>query len=337
MARSRTRRRAGRRMRNAKGHFVSKRRTSRRHRNPSGHIKVGRRWRKITTYAKRRRRGAKRGQIRGFSFPKRYRRSRRRRVLSNPVVVSNPRRRRARRNPRASRRSRRSYRHVRRNPAASYRLSSDPIAAIKNALMSAFSMDTVETVVQMGVGFGGALTMTKMGIASFWPVGTPVPVYAPPLVTVVSTALLTGLSSLLKNPKLSARVLTGGLFAAMWQGLTAAVAGTSIQPYIPTLSGSPETDAFRKAIESEVLKELKGGGVHGYLRAAGSEGISTYLQPAGIQYLKAAGSEAYLTQVNTERANAGMGAYLTQVNEEMANAGIGQDDEFSRKGMSEQF
>jgi hypothetical protein len=338
MARTRTRRRAGRRMaRNAKGHFVKRRRATRRHRNPSGFIKVGRRkWRKITKYATRRRRGSRRGQIRGFHFPKRYRRSRRRRVHSNPVVVANPRRhRRARRNP-----SRRSYRHVRRNPSASYRLSSDPVSAIKNALMSAFSMDTVETVLQMGVGFGGSLTMTKLGIQQFWPTGVPVPSYAPPMITILSTALLTGASSLLKNPKLSARILTGGLFAALWQGFSAAVQGTPVQMYVPTLSGSPETDAFRKAIEAEVLKELKGGGVHGYLPAAGAEGFSTYLQPAGISYLRPAGSEAYLTSFNTKQANAGMGAYLTQVNTEKANAGMGHDggeDEFSRRGMPEKF
>jgi hypothetical protein len=321
-------------MRNAKGHFVKARRSSRRRRNPSGHIKVGRRWRKITKFATRRKRGKHRGQIRGFHFPKRYRQSRRRRVHANPVVVSNPRRRRARRNPYRSHRRR----YARRNPAVSYRLSSDPIAALKNALMSAFSMDTLETLVHMGVGFGGALTLGKWlyvqpwmpataGSASFVKVGS----------TFLSTAVLTAMSAVLKQPRLTARILTGGLFATLWQGLSEAVSGTQVQQYIPTLSGSPETDAFRKAIESEVLKELKGGGVHGYLRAAGSEGISTYLQPAGISYLRPAGSEAYLTKVNTERANAGMSAYMTEVNTEMANAGVGDDDEFSRRGMPEKF
>lgn len=340
MARTRTRRRAGRRRmsRNAKGHFVSKRRSSRRHRNPSGYIKVGRRkWRKITKYAKRRRRGSRRGQIRGFSFPKRYRRSRRRRVHSNPVVVSNPRRRRrARRNP-YRRHSRRAYR----NPGASIRLSSDPIQAIKNALMSAFSMDTVETLVHMGVGFGGALTVGKWLYQQPW---MPATAGTAPFVqvgsTFISAAVLTGLSALLKNPRLTARMLTGGLFATLWQGLSVAVQGTPVQSYIPTLSGSPETDAFRRAIEGEVLKELRGGGVHGYLRAAGSEGVSTYLQPAGISYLRPAGAEAYLTQVNTERANAGMSAYLTEVNSENARFGMGGEeveDEFSRRGMPEKF
>jgi hypothetical protein len=333
MARTRTRRRAGRR-RNAKGHFMKASRTTRRRRrNPSGYIKSGRRWRKITKYATRRKRGRRKGQIRGFHFPKRYRRSRRR-VHSNPVVVSNPRHR--------SRRSRRTYRRVRRNPsAASYRLSSDPISAIKNAIMSAFSMDTIETLVQMGVGFGGSLTLSKMALAQFWPATMGVPTPAVNVLATLSTsAVLTAASSLLKNPKLTARVLTGGLFATLWQGLSALVAGTTVQQYIPTLSGAPETDEFRKAIEAEVLKELRGGGVHGYLPAAGAEGYETYLRPAGISYLRPAGSEAYLTQVNTERANGGMGAYLTEKNSQAANAGVGHDgieDEFSRRGMSEQF
>jgi hypothetical protein len=333
MARTRTRRRAGRR-RNAKGHFMKARRSSRRrHRNPSGHIKVGRRWRKITKFATRRKRGKRRGQIRGFHFPKRYRRSRRRRVHRNPVVVSNPpRRRRSRRHH-----SRRSYRRVHRNPAVSYRLSSDPVTAIKNALMSAFSMDTLESLFQMGVGFGGAMTISKWLYVQPWmPATAQTASFVQVGSTLISTAVLTGASVLLKNPKLTARVLTGGLFATLWQAISLAVSGTPAAQFIPTLSGSPETDAFRKAIEAEVLKELKGGGVHGYLRSAGSEGFATYLQPAGIEYLSPAGSEAYLTQVNASRANAGMGAYLTQINSEMANAGIGHDqgdDEFSRRGM----
>ncbi len=334
MARSRTRRRSRRRMsRNAKGHFVTRRRRSSRRRNPSGFIKVGRRWKKITKFAKRRRRGSRRGQIRAFKFPRRYRRSRR--VRSNPVVVSNPKRRsrRVRRNP--SRRSRRVYR----NPAASFRLASDPIGAIKNAIMSAFSFDTLETLAHMGVGFGGSLFTGKImatQIAKMTGALESAP-YVKIGSTFLSTLALTGASSLLKNSRLTARVLTGGLFATLWQGLTAIVSGTEFQQFVPTLSGA-ENDEFRRAIESEVLKELRGGGVHGYLPAAGAEGYETYLRPAGIEYLRPAGSEAYLTEVNSERAQAGMGAYLTEKGIDRAEAGMGQgDDEFSRRGMPEKF
>lgn len=339
MARSRTRRRSRRRtLRNAKGHFVTRRRTrrTRRHRNPSGFIKVGRRWKKITKFASRRRRGKKRGQIKGFKFPRRYRRSRsRRRVHRNPVVVSNPRRsRRVRRNP-----SRRHRRYVRRNPAVAYRLTSDPIGAIKNAVMSAFSMDTIETLAHMGVGFGGSLWLGKLLYQQPWvPVtlGAPVTKVAS---TFVSTIGLTALSALLKSPKMTARMLTGGLFATLWTAVSEAVKGTSVEQFVPTLSGA-ETDEFRRAIEKEVLKELRGG-VSDYLPAAGAEGYSTYLRPAGIEYLRPAGQEAYLTQVNAERANSGMGAFLTEREVSRVDArpsGVGDDEtEFGSAGLPERF
>jgi len=338
MARSRTRRRSRRRSvsRNAKGHFVTRRRRSRR-RNPSGFIKVGRRWKKITKYARRRRRGSRRGQIRAFKFPRRYRRSRsRRRVRSNPVVVANPSRRRrsrrARRNPYSRRRSRRVYR----NPVM--RLASDPIGAIKNAIMSAFSVDTLETLGQMGVGFGGSLWLGKLLVNQSWVPTTPESMpYWKIASTFGATLGLTGISSFLKKPSLTARILTGGLFATLWQALSQAVSGTQFQQYVPTLSGA-ENDEFRRAIESEVLRELRGG-VNGYLPAAGAEGYETYLRPAGIEYLRAAGSEAYLTNQNLTRAENGMGAYLTEVGAEKAQAGLGEDisDEFSRRAMPERF
>lgn len=337
MARSRTRRRSRRRSvgRSKSGRFVSRRRTRRsRRRNPSGFIKVGRKWRKITKFARRRRRGSRRGQIRSFKFPRRYRRSRsRRRVRSNPVVVANPRRRRrVRRN--SGRRSRRVYR----NPG-SFRLASDPIGAIKSAIMSAFSVDTLETLAHMGVGFGGSLWAGKILASQSWMPSDPsLTPYVKIGSTFLSTLLLTGASSLLRNSRLTARVLTGGLFATLWQAISQAVSGTQFQQYVPTLSGA-ENEEFRKAIEAEVLKELRGGGVHGYLPAAGAEGYETYLRPAGIEYLRPAGAEAYLTERGAERAQAGMGAYLTERNIDRAEAGMGNDadDEFSRRGMPERF
>jgi hypothetical protein len=325
--------------RNAKGHFVKRSRTTRRsrRRNPSGFIKVGRRWKKITKFAKRRRRGSRRGQIRAFKFPRRYRRSRRR-VHRNPVVVSNPRRsrRRVRRNPHRSHR-----RYARRNPSVAMRLSSDPIGAIKNAIMSAFSMDTVETLAHMGLGFGGSLWLGKLLYQQPWvPVTLGVPV-TKVASTFVSTVALTALSSFLKSPKLTARMLTGGLFATLWSAVSEAARGTTVEQFIPTLSGTDDT--FRKAIEAEVLKELRGGGVNGYLPAAGAEGYSTYLRPAGIEYLRPAGQEAYLTRTNTERANeaAGMSAFLTERESMRVDArpsGVGDDaGEFGGRDLPERF
>jgi hypothetical protein len=339
MARTRSRRRVGRRIRrNAKGHFVKRAHTTRRRRrnpmNPSGFVKVGRRWRKITTYAKRRRRGSRRGQIRGFKFPRRYRRSRARR---NPIAVTNPRRRRTRRNP--HRRShRRSY--ARRNPsgARSFRLSSDPIKAVKEAIMSAFSGDTMETLFHLGLGFGSVIPLSRLLIKNLIPTLGTTP-YGRVGGTLGVALLGTALAGLVtKDQKLTSRFLAGGLLATLWQGLSEFLP-VEAKAYIPTL-GAPETDEFRRAIEKEVLKELRGG-VHGYLPAAGSEGLSTYLTPAGIEYLQPAGSEAYLTETGAERASSGMGAYLTEANSERASAGVGGPggdfDEFARATLPERF
>jgi len=332
MARTRSRRRVGRRIRrNAKGHFVrrshgTRRRSRRNPMNPSGFIKVGRRWRKITKYAKRRRRGSRKGQIRGYKFPRRYRS--RRRVRRNPVAVTNPRVGRRRRHS-----SRRRY--ARRNPAGarSFRLSADPIRAIKEAVMSAFSGETMETLLHLGLGFGSVIPLSRLVIKNLVPtlgdtaygrVGGTLGV------SLLGTAIM-GLVS--KDSKMTSRYLAGGLLATLWQGLTEFLP-VEAKAYIPTL-GAPGSDAFRQAIEKEVLKELRGGGVNGYLRAAGTEGVTTYMTPAGIEYLKPAGTEAYLTEVNASRAEAGLGAYLTEVGAERAQAGLG--DEFSRTALPEAF
>ena len=218
------------------------------------------------------------------------------------------------------------------------RLASDPIGAIKNAIMSAFSIDTLETLAHMGAGFGGSLFFGKLLVNQSWVPTTPESMpYWKIASTFGATLGLTGLSSLLKKPQLTARILTGGLFATLWQALSQAVSGTQFQQYVPTLSGA-ESDDFRRAIESEVLRELRGGHA-GYLPAAGAEGYETYLRPAGIEYLKAAGSEAYLTEKGLVRAEDGMGAYLTERGAEKAQAGMGQDiaDEFSRASLPERF
>lgn len=341
MARSATRRRSGRRRvaRGAGGKFVSrKRRVVRRRRsrrnpgNPSGFIKVGRRWRKMTKYARRRRRGSRRGQISGFSFPKRYRRRR-----------SSGRRRYARRNP--SVRSYRRRRYARRNPGTrSMRLSSDPIGAIKAALMEAFSMDTLEALFHTGLGFGGVAAggrlLYKKVIPSFGEtaigrVGTMTGL------TVLGTALI---SMVTKNRAFTARFLAGGALATLWQVLSEALP-ESAKEFIPTLGAPPETEAFRKAIEKEVLRELRGGSMNEYLQPAGAEGISEYIQPAGVEntYLSPAGSETYLTAVDGDRAidRATMGAFLTE-NEtervELNPSGVGDPfDEFARTSMPERF
>lgn len=335
MARSIARRR-GRRRRVARGpggRFVSRRRTVRRGRrrrnpgsNPSGYIKVGRRWRKITKYARRRKRGRRRGTIRGFAFPKRYRR-----------------RRYARRNPYHARRRRYSRprrRYYRRNPARAVRLSADPIGAIKAALSEAFSMDTLEALFHTGLGFGGVAAggrllyrkvIPALGESAIGRIGTMAGA------TVLGTALI---GIVTKNRSLTTRFLAGGLLATLWQGLSEALP-ESAKEFIPTLGDAPETEEFRKAIEKEVLRELRGGGVQEYLAPAGAEGLMEYIQPAGVEetYLTPAGTEAYLTASEGEGAT--MGAFLTEREVDrvaLQPSGVGEPfDEFARSSMPERF
>ncbi|MGH9317728.1 MAG: hypothetical protein ACRD1P_11565 [Thermoanaerobaculia bacterium] len=341
MARTIARRRGRRRRvgRSASGRFVSRSRPRvrrrRRGRNPSGYVKVGRRWRKMTKYARRRKRGRRRGQIRGFRFPRSYRR-RRRRVRHNPPRSdANPRRRRRRVRHNARRR-----RYYRRNPGRTVRLSADPIGAIKAALSDAFSMDTLEALFHTALGFGGVATLGKIvykkvipsfGESGIGRVGTMIGT------TIIGSALA---GVLTKNRSLTTRVLAGGLLATLWQGLTE-ILPDSAKEFIPTLGEAPETEEFRKAIEKEVLRELRGGGVQEYLPAAGAEGFSEYIQPAGIEqtYLTPAGQETYLTAAEGEGAM--MGSYLTEREVERVEAqpsGVGEAfDEFSRTAMAERF
>lgn len=199
--------------------------------------------------------------------------------------------------------------------------------------MSAFSGDTMETLFHLGLGFGSVIPLSRLVIKNLIPtLGDTA--YGRVGGTLGVTLLGTALAGLVsKDSKLTSRYLAGGLLATLWQGLTEFLP-VEAKAYIPTL-GAPESDAFRRAIEKEVLKELRGGGVHGYMQAAGTEGVTTYMTPAGIEYLRPAGAEAYLTEVNASRAEAGLGAYLTEVGAERAQAGLG--DEFSRTALPEQF
>jgi hypothetical protein len=304
----------------------------RRHRNPSGFVKVGRRWKKITAYARRRKRGPRRGQIMGYRFPRSY--WRRRRVLRNPE--ENPRRRRY------ARRGGSSRLYYGRTSDRAVRLSADPIGAIKAALEDAFSMDTLEALFHTSLGFGGVAAggrliykkvIPTLGETSVGRIGTMVGT------TILGTTLI---GMVTKNRSLTTRFLAGGLLATLWQGLSEALP-ESAKEFIPTLGEvSPETEEFRKAIEQEVLKELRrGSGMQEYLPAAGAEGVSEYIKPAGVEetYLTPAGAEAYLTPAEGDRAT--LGAYLTESQTErvaMQPSGIGEPfDEFARASLPERF
>lgn len=211
---------------------------------------------------------------------------------------------------------------------------SNPLDAVTKIFKDAFSMDTLEAVFQSGIGFGvaaGGARFVYRGLIT--DLNTPVGRVASHLGVTIAETLLLGY---IGGPKMGTRALTGGLLATAWQGLTEAVADTPAAEYIPTLGEGPSSEEFRQAIESEVLKEI-----HGARR--GGEGMSIYLQPAGVSdtYLSPAGASAYLTEREVQRAEnrpVGMSAYLTEREAERAQAGMGQEDgEFGSSLLPEAF
>lgn len=191
-------------------------------------------------------------------------------------------------------------------------------------------MDSVETVFQAGLGFGAALAGSRLVYRKVLPVlDTPVGRVGTHIgVSVLETVL----AGYVGGSRLATRVLTGGLLATLWQGLTE-ILPSEAKEFIPTL-GDSESPEFRRAIETEVLRELRGGGGDG-------GGMSTYLQPAGVSqsYLQSAGSSAYLTGregMNLERS--GVSAYLTERELVAAEGGMGSSDtEFGGRSLPERF
>lgn len=137
---------------------------------------------------------------------------------------------------------------------------------------------------------------------------------------------------ILKDPKLAGRVMVGGLLATTLQVL-GEILPAEAKAFVPTVGlGQAGSEEFRQAIESEVLRELRGGNVV-------PAGYEQYVAPAGSeQYLQPAGVAAYLTEGEADRAT-GMGAYMTE--REAVRAGMGQaprpTDEMGSEGMPEKF
>ncbi len=222
----------------------------------------------------------------------------------------------------------------------------NPLAALTDTLKEAFSGETLETVFHTGLGFGGTLVasrliykqlITGLGDSAVGRVGT----------TAVAGVLTSALLGTIGGKGMGVRALMGGLLATLWAGVSEAVKDTAAADWIPTL-GEGESEEFRKAIEQEVLRELKGGGVSHHEAEGESEaeydeeGMSYYLSPAGAQeYQAPAGSEAYLTSQEAEVAEDaphGMEAYLTSREVVATEAGVGQSDaEFGPAGMPERF
>jgi hypothetical protein len=226
--------------------------------------------------------------------------------------------------------------HARRNPRYGgrrrTRLLRNPIEAITSAFQEAFSMETLETVFQTTVGFGGTVIGSRLLYKKVIPALGTTPVGR--IGTTVGTSILGSVVlGMIAGKTMAARSLGGGLLAAFWQILSEFLPAEA-KEFIPTL-GDAESDQFRKAIEQEVLREIRNGG------GGGEEGMSVYLQPAGVSdtYLQPAGSAAYLTSREAMRdveqgyadgGAPGVGAYLTS-NEVVRTEGMGQyESEFGR-------
>lgn len=333
----------GRKRRGRKEQGMAKKATRRRVKRRKS-TKAPSRRRKATGKVYRRRRKARRNYVPAAGSknnpPRKRRRPRRKARRNTAAVAANPRKR-----------TRRRRRKARRNPSGKvyrrrYHLMNNPLAALTDTLKEAFSGETLETVFHTGLGFGGTLVasrliykqlITGLGDSAVGRVGT----------TAVAGVLTSALLGTIGGKGMGVRALMGGLLATLWAGVSEAVKDTAAADWIPTL-GEGESEEFRKAIEQEVLRELKGGGVsHAEGDGQGKEeydeeGMSYYLSPAGAQeYQAPAGSEAYLTSQEAEAAEDaphGMEAYLTSREVVATEAGVGESDaEFGPAGMPERF
>jgi hypothetical protein len=197
----------------------------------------------------------------------------------------------------------------------------NPLQAVMDVVKDAFSRPTLETMLHTGAGFGAALVIARFassakvlnvtGEATLDKVGRVA-------TTLGGTVLSSVLGGMVLGKVGAARMVIGGLLATLWQGVTELVKQTDAAQYIPTLGQAVDED-FRKAVEVEVLRNLRrGGGMNAYLTPAGSE---RYLQPAG--------SAAYFTP-----RGAGMEAFATE--RSVVEAGVG-DSEFGPSADVEKF
>ena len=237
------------------------------------------------------------------------------------MKTAKPRGHRRRRNPLyrtargryTGRRTKRRLRKVRprgwrNNPRRRVRYSRNPLKQIQSAFNEVFSMDTFEQVFQTGIGFGGAIAGTNLlvdnigvdALKTGWgKVGA----------TAGVSALESGLLHMVtKDARFAKRVLVGGMLATLLRALGQVIpADSELRKWVPTLGN--RNGQFRRAIERQVLREMRGSGNSAYyMPAAGS---SAY-------YMPAAGSAAYLTPSELRSAENraglagnGMGAYLT--------------------------
>lgn len=228
-----------------------------------------------------------------------------------------------------------------RNRRRSYRLSRNPIAEIAARVESVFTSEGLGTLLQGLAGMAGSLAGAQFFTTSIMPVAHT------PIGRILSTFGVAVLGSLVMDrvvPGSGRRFLTGGLLATGYRALSELVPAEKKADFpIPLLAGmgaEPGEEAFRKAIESEILKELRapaGGGVSGM-------GQSYWIDPAGVEqyYVQPAGMQAYMTKSEARTAapetSPSLGAYITAMEAEKSGVqGMGMYDEFSGAFSPERF
>ena len=197
----------------------------------------------------------------------------------------------------------------------SRRYSANPSATIMGQLKDIFSVKSVQTIFAGLIGFGGALALPQMAASA-----VKLDLYFKAdaqgsVVRVLSSGVATGLLAfatgwLTKDRDMVKTVTIGGLIATGWKVLSEMVPADKKATFpIPLLAGmgDSQSEAFRRAIEAEIVKQI------------GVEGYATQDQIA-----RAVGVSGYATPAQLERA-----ANLTPV-------GVGAD-EFDTRAMSERF
>ena len=242
--------------------------------------------------------GRRRRVVKLYSHPtKRGRKARK--------YTANPRRRRARRNARGWFKSPGKYKGYRvmkrrysanprrRRSGGRRRYSMNPAATLMGTVKEVFSTESVQTIIAGRAGFGGALALPQAALSG-WSMynGSEIQNKVVRVASSgVATALLaTAAAYFTKDRQIVRNVITGGLIATGWRGVSEAVPADKKSSFpIPLLSGmgDAQSDAFRTAIEAEIVKQLQSEGVSGYLtldqaRRAGMAGMGAYVTPSEL-------------------------------------------------------
>jgi hypothetical protein len=203
----------------------------------------------------------------------------------------------------------------------------NPAGTLMSTMKDIFSVKSLQTVLYGFGGFAGALGIPQFFLSqTTW--------WAQPVVRTLAPVVTTGILATLAWYALGDRdavrtVVTGGLVASGWRAVSEVVPASQKASFpIPLLAGlgDAQSDAFRRAIEGEIVRQLQ------------SEGLSAYATVDEIRRLGMNGMGAYATVSDMTRAADGQSGFhgLPQPRTLMPS-GVGFADEFDPKTMRERF